>query len=146
MKTLTFVLTLVLVSLLTGAAAWANGIEIRHQGTAWVTVDADGTIRLRGGHIGSLERDGTTRNPGGSRIGHVGEDGTLRDAGGNAVASVGTDGSLRYGGVLIGTIAADGAIRHRGRAWGRAHPCDSFDDRRRVAAVLLFFSTFFDSP
>ena len=146
MKTLPIVVTLLLLCLVTGAAARASGIEIRHQGTAWVTVDAGGTIRLRGGHIGSLERDGTVRNPGGSRIGKIDEDGTLRDAGGSTVASVATSGTLRYGGVTVGQITAEGAIHRQGRTWGTASPCGSFEDRRRVAAVLLFFSTFFDSP
>ena len=137
---------LVLLLLAVAPAAWAGRIEIRHHGSPWVTVEADGTVRLRGGQVGSFDEDGTVRNPGGSRLGKVDGDGTLRDASGAAVAQMETNGTLRYGGVAVGAIAGDGTIRRRGREWGRATPCSTPADRHRAAAVLLFFSTFFDEP
>lgn len=138
--------TVALLLLVWAAGTCAERLQVRHDGAPWVVLESDGSVRLQGSQIGSLDDDGTVRNAGGSGIGTVDRDGRLRNASGQIVASVDPDGSLRSSGRLVGSIAPDGTIRLQGRIWGTATPCRSPEARRSVAAILLFFSTFFDSP
>ncbi len=76
----------------------------------------------------------------GSLWARVEADGTIRESG-SIVGEVEPDGTLRRGGSIIGAIEAGGIIRRDGSIWGRSEPaCEDFAARRRLAAVLFFFS------
>ena len=121
------------------AFAAGEEIRIRKGGLSWATMESDGTIRIDGSSAGRFERNGTVRK-GGSSVGKVEDDGTIR-AGGSSVGRIESGGTLRKGGSSIGAIESSGTIRKGGSSWGSAsNCCDSFDAKRRVAAVLVFFS------
>lgn len=64
--------------------------------------------------------------------------------GGSLWARIEKDGTLRRNGTVIGRIEESGAIRRHGTIWGEASPCcASFDDLRRLTALLLFFDRSF---
>ena len=113
-------------------------VDVRKGGTLWARIERGGAVRVEGTIAGEIERDGTVR-VGGSIAGSVEKDGTIRDDG-TIRGRVEKDGTLRRDGTIVGRIEDDGAIRRDGTIWGSASPCcPTFDEARRVAALLYFF-------
>jgi hypothetical protein len=118
-------------------------MDVRKDGSLWARLEKGGSVRIDGVIVGEIEDDGTIRVEG--RIaGRIEKDGEIREDG-TVRTRVEKDGTLRRNGTVIGRIEESGAIRRHGRIWGEATPCcASFDDLRRLTALLLFFDrTFF---
>ena len=118
-------------------------MDVRKDGSPWARLEEGGAVRIDGVIEGEIEDDGTIRVEG--RIaGRIEEDGEIREDG-TVRTRVEKDGTLRRNGTVIGRIEESGAIRRHGTIWGEASPwCASFDDLRRLTALLLFFDrTFF---
>lgn len=136
------VLAALLCSLLSLPALAGEEMDVRKGGSLWARIEAGGAVRIDGVIEGEIEEDGTIRVEG--RIaGRIEEDGEIREDG--AIRTrVEKDGTLRRNGTVIGRIEESGAIRRHGRIWGEASPCcSSFDDLRRLTALLLFFDRSF---
>ncbi len=120
------------------AAHGSDDVDVRKGGSLWARIEGDGAVRIDGSIAGGIEEDGTVRVDG--RIaGRVEEDGAIRDDG-TLAGRVEKDGTLRRGGTIFGRIEDGGSIRRHGSIWGEASPCcPSFDDTRRLAALLYFF-------
>ena len=132
-----------LVALLAAPAALAGEeMDVRKDGSLWARLEKGGAVRVDGVVVGEIEDDGTIRVEG--RIaGRIEEDGEIREDG-TVRTRVEKDGTLRRNGTVIGRIEEGGAIRRHGRIWGEATPCcASFDDLRRLTALLLFFDRSF---
>jgi hypothetical protein len=81
---------------------------------------------------------------GGSSWAVLEDDGTVR-IGGSAIGRVEEDGTVRLHGSSIGRIESSGSIYRGGSSWGSAsNCCGDFGSKRSVAAVLAFFSDFFE--
>ncbi|MBP7675284.1 MAG: polymer-forming cytoskeletal protein [Thermoanaerobaculia bacterium] len=133
-----------LVELLVAPGALAGEeMDVRKGGSLWARIEKGGAIRIDGVIVGEIEDDGTIRVEG-HIAGRVEEDGEIREDG-TVRTRVEKDGTLRRNGTVIGRIEESGAIRRHGTIWGEASPCcASFDDLRRLTALLLFFDrTFF---
>jgi hypothetical protein len=132
------VLATLLVPLLSFPALASGEVDVRRDGSHWARIEKGGTVRIDGRIVGRLEPSGDVRVDG--RIaGRVEGDGTIRDDG-RIAGRVAKDGSLRSDGTIIGRIENGGGIRRDGSLWGSASPCcSSFDERRRVGALLYFF-------
>ena len=113
-------------------------MDVRKGGSQWAQIEKGGAVRIDGSIVGELEEDGSVRVDG--RIaGRVEDDGSIRDDG-TIVGRVEKDGTLRRDGTVIGRIEEGGTIRRHGSIWGEASPCcASFDEMRRLAALLYFF-------
>lgn len=132
-----------LVELLVAPGALAGEeMDVRKGGSLWARLEKGGAVRIDGVIAGEIEDDGTIRVEG--RIaGRIEEDGEIREDG-TVRTRVEKDGTLRRNGTVIGRIEESGAIRRHGRIWGEASPCcASFDDLRRLTALLLFFDRSF---
>ncbi len=117
-------------------------ITIRQGGSIWASVSANGTIRVQGSIVGEIGNDGTVRKSG-SIVGAVESNGTIRKSG-MIVGEIESGGTLRRSGMIIGAIEGDGTLRKDGSIWGSAASCcGSHAARRKVAAVLAFFSDAF---
>ena len=127
-----------LAVLLAPLALAADDVDVRKGGNHWARIEKGGAVRIDGRIVGTIEKDLDVRVDG--RIaGRVEGDGAIRD-GGRIVGKVEKDGALRSDGTLIGRIEGDGDIRRDGSIWGSASPCcSSFDETRRLAALLYFF-------
>lgn len=121
-----------------GALAARPDIEVRRDGRSWAVIEADGDIRIDGRGVGVVEDDGDVRKDG-RGIGVVESDGDIRWDG-RGIGVIEEDGDLRIDGRAIGVIESDGDIRRDGRSWGTASNVHCYDDVRRVAALLVFFS------
>lgn len=131
------------VALLVAAPALAGEeVDVRKDGRPWARIEAGGAVRIDGSIVGEIQDDGTIRVEG--RIaGRIEEDGEIREDG-TVRTRVEKDGTLRRNGTVIGRIEEGGAIRRHGTIWGEAVPCcSSFDDLRRLTALLLFFDRSF---
>lgn len=125
---------LLLAGMIMAAETW-----IRKDGSLWARIETDGSVRIDGSIVGEIETDGTVRKDG-SIVGAVEPDGTIRESG-SIVGHIEPGGTLRRDGRIIGEIASSGLIRRDGRLWGQSEPgCADFAARRRLAAVLFFFS------
>jgi len=137
--------TALLLALLIPAPALASDavdVDVRRGGSLWARIEAGGAVRIDGTIEGEIEEDGTIRVDG-TIVGRVEEDGSIREDG-TIVTRVEKDGTLRRDGTVIGRIEESGAIRRHGSIWGEASPCcSSFDDLRRLTALLLFFDRSF---
>lgn len=123
-------------------AAAAGDVDVRKGGSLWARIERGGTVSVAGTIVGEIGTDGGVR-VGGSIEGRVENDGTIRD-GGTIRGRVEKDGTLRLDGAIVGRIEDDGAIRRNGSIWGSASPCcPTFDDARRIAALLYFFESGF---
>jgi|GEM_PF-559851 hypothetical protein len=132
-----------LVELLVAPGALAGEeMDVRKGGSPWARLEKGGAVRIDGVIVGEIEDDGTIRVEG--RIaGRVEEDGEIREDG-TVRTRVEKDGTLRRNGTVIGRIEESGTIRRHGTIWGEASPCcASFDDLRRLTALLLFFDRSF---
>ena len=96
-------------------------IEIRRNGSYWATIESDGDIRIDGSYVGQVEDDGDVRKDG-------------------SYVVIEEDGDLRVNGSYLGVIESDGDIRRDGSWWGSARGMNGYEDMRKVAAVLIFFS------
>lgn len=131
------------VSLFVAPAARAGEeMDVRKGGSHWARIEKGGAVRIDGVIVGEIEDDGTIRVEG--RIaGRIEADGEIREDG-SVRTRVEKDGTLRRNGTVIGRIEESGAIRRHGTIWGEATPCcASFDDLRRLTALLLFFDRSF---
>lgn len=113
-------------------------IEVRRDGRSWAVIESDGDVRIDGRSAGVIEDDGDVRKDG-RGIGVVEADGDIRWDG-RHIGVIESDGDLRIDGRHIGVIEPDGDIRHEGRSWGTASNVHCYEDVRRVAALLVFFS------
>lgn len=119
-------------------AADGVDVEVRQGRTPWARIERGGAVRIDGRIVGAIERDLDVRVDG-VIVGSVEKDGTIRDDG-TIRGRVEKDGTLRRDGTIVGRIEDDGAIRRDGTIWGSASPCcPTFDEARRVAALLYFF-------
>ena len=125
--------------LLLSCCAWAQTIEVRKGGSFWADIESDGYIRISGSLVGRVESDGDVRKNG-SLVGKVESDGYIRKNG-SLIGRVESDGTLRLNGTSIGRIESDGTIRKGGSYWGKASPCNGFDDMRKIAGLLYFFGS-----
>ena len=116
-------------------------IEIRCNGSFWATLEDDGDVRIGGSYVGQVEDDGDVRKNG-SYVGIVESDGDIRKNG-SYYAVIEEDGDLRINGSYRAIIEPDGDIRLNGSFWGSARGIRGYEDIRRVAAVLVFFSNDF---
>lgn len=125
-------------ALLAPLAVAAEDVDVRKGGSLWARIEKGGAVRIDGRIVGTIEKDLDVRVDG--RIaGRVESDGAIRD-GGRIVGKVEKDGALRSDGTIVGRIEGDGDIRRDGSTWGSASPCcPTFDDTRRLAALLYFF-------
>ena len=129
-------------ALASSSALAAGDVDVRKGGSLWARIERGGTVRVDGAIVGEIAADGTVR-VGGSIAGRVERDGTIR-GGGTIRGRVEKDGALRLDGTIIGRVEDDGAIRRNGSIWGSASPCcPTFDDARRIAALLYFFESGF---
>lgn len=120
-------------------AGGGGEITIRQGGSIWASVSANGTIRVQGSIVGEIGNDGTVRKSG-SIVGEVESNGTIRKSG-MIVGEIESGGTLRRSGMIIGAIEGDGTLRKDGSIWGSASSCcGSHAAKRKVAAVLVFFS------
>jgi len=119
--------------------ALAEGdVDVRKGGNLWARIERGGAVRVGGTIAGEIEKDGSVR-VGGSIAGSVEKDGTIRDDG-TIRGRVEKDGTLRLDGTIVGRIEDDGTVRRNGSIWGSASPCcPTFEDARRIAALLYFF-------
>lgn len=114
-------------------------IDIRRGGALWAGVDGSGDVRILGVLQGRLEADGQVRLDG-VLVGGIEPGGDIRRDG-SLIGSLEGDGGLRVDGAIVGRIEADGRIRRDGILWGEASPCcGNAEEKRRVAAVLVFFT------
>jgi len=136
------VLAALFSSLLTLPVLAGEEMDVRKDGSLWARLEKGGAVRIDGVVVGEIEDDETIRVEG--RIaGRIEEDGEIREDG-TVRTRVEKDGTLRRNGTVIGRIEEGGAIRRHGRIWGEATPCcASFDDLRRLTALLLFFDRSF---
>jgi hypothetical protein len=141
-KSLSMRKTICLVGLLLWLSTSALAdIEIRQNGSYWATIEDDGDIRMNGSFVGTIEDDGDVRKSG-SYVGQVEEDGDIRKDG-SYYGVIEPDGDLRIGGSFVGKIEPGGTIRLGGSCWGSASNLSCPFDTRKVAAVLVFFSSDF---
>jgi hypothetical protein len=131
-----FLLMVVLAATLTLAAN--ADIEVRRDGRSWAVIESDGDVRIDGRGVGTIEKDGDVRKDG-RGIGVVEADGDIRWDG-RSYGVIEDDGDLRVDGRHVGVIEADGDIRRDGRSWGSASEVHCYDDVRKLAALLVFFS------
>tara|TARA_B100000676_G_scaffold313359_1_gene393803 strand:- start:3455 stop:3949 length:495 start_codon:yes stop_codon:yes gene_type:complete len=115
---------------------------IRKSGSIFLTISERGDIRKNGSLIGRVEDNGSVRKNG-SLIGSVDNNGRLRQSG-TLIGEIQENGNLRKKGTLIGQIDSSGTIRKKGSLWGSASNCCTGDERRSLAAVLVFFGDLFE--
>jgi hypothetical protein len=111
--------------------------------TTVARIEDDGRIRIDGSLVGRFESDGTVRRSG-SIVGRVEDDGVIRRSG-SIIGRIEPDGTMRRSGSIIGRIESGGTIRRNGSIWGSAsNCCGTHGGKRAVAAVLVFFSSYFE--
>ena len=132
-------LLVILVLVIAGfSLAYASDLTVRKGGSLWASIEGT-TIRINGSIVGEIENDGTVRKSG-SIVGEVESNGTIRKNG-SLYAEIESSGTLRVNGSIAGEIESGGTIRKNGSIWGSVEPgCSSHDDKRKIAALLIFFS------
>lgn len=133
-----YLLVALVALLVTPIVLAGEEMDVRKGGSLWAQIEKGGAVRIDGSIVGEIEDDGSVRVDG--RIaGRVEDDGSIRNDG-TIVGRVEKDGTLRRDGTVIGRIEEGGTIRRHGSIWGEASPCcASFDEMRRLAALLYFF-------
>jgi cytoskeletal protein CcmA (bactofilin family) len=129
---------MVIVVLLT-SFGYAVQIDIRKGGSFWASVGDNGDIRINGSIVGQIEcSDGAVRKNG-SIVGIVENQGTIRKNG-SIYGQIEQDGNLRINGSIVGKVEDGGTIRKNGSIWGSVPSAQKYITKRKVAAVLIFFS------
>jgi hypothetical protein len=119
--------------------AYTPNINVRKDGSEWGRIQPDGTIRILGNMVGSFDNNGYVRKNG-VFAGRIEGNGTIRKNG-NYYGSLETNGNIRVGGVYAGRIEQGGAIRNKsGTTWGSAENINGYEDMKKVAALLVFFT------
>ena len=116
-------------------------VTVRRGGSVWAWVSVDGTIRVGGSIVGSIDpEDGTVRKSG-SIVGRIFWNGEVHKAG-SLAGSIWPTSEMYRGGTVIGGIDnRDGTIRKGGSIWGSIDGFHhTFQEFRMAFAVLAFFA------
>jgi hypothetical protein len=124
---------------------YMSGITVKRRDSVWANISNDNKISVQGRVVGEIASDGMVKR-GGRNVGKIGSDGKIMKEG-FPVGEISQSGDfyiLTKGETTVAFIYNDGSITKSSANWGMAsNCCGSEDAARKIAILLVFFSTEF---